>query len=75
MRQTAAQSLGAVIGMGKKSLMLFLIGLVTGVAIGVALSKKERRDLFTEYVKRLVKKTVRHRNRQYDETETRRATD
>jgi len=61
--------------MGKKSIMLLLIGLVTGIAIGVALSKKERRDLIAEYMRRLVKKTVRHRNRQYDETETRRATD
>ena len=60
--------------MGKKSFMLLLIGLVAGVAIGIALSKKERRDLLKEYVKRLVK-TTRHRNRQYDETETRRATD
>ena len=61
--------------MGKKSIMLLLVGLVTGIAIGVALSKKERRDLIAEYMRRLVKKTVRHRNRQYDETETRRATD
>jgi uncharacterized protein YxeA len=60
--------------MGKKT-MLLLIGLITGVAIGIALSKKEHRDLFAEYVKRVVKKTIRHRNRQYDETETRRATD
>lgn len=61
--------------MGRKSIALLLIGLIAGVAIGIALSKKERRELFAEYVKRLVKKTIRHRNRQYDETETRRATD
>ena len=61
--------------MGRKSTALLLIGLIAGVAIGIALSKKERRELFAEYVKRLVKKTIRHRNRQYDETETRRATD
>jgi|GEM_PF-5800882 len=61
--------------MGKKSTIVFLAGLTLGVLLGLALSKKERRELLAEYVKRIVKRSGRHKNQQYDETEARRATD
>jgi hypothetical protein len=61
--------------MGKKSTAIFLLGLAVGVMLGVALSKKERRELLANYAKRIVKRVSRHKNRQYDESEARRATD
>jgi len=61
--------------MGKKSTIIFLLGLSVGIMLGVALSKKERRDLLKSYVRRFVQKTGRHKNRQYDESEDKRATD
>jgi len=62
--------------MGKKSTAIFLLGLAVGVMSGVALSKKERRELLANYAKRIVKRASRHKNRQYDdESGARRATD
>jgi len=47
--------------MGKKSTVIFLLGLAVGVMLGVALSKKERRELLANYAKRIVKRASRHK--------------